>query len=186
MHHMARRKRHPGGRLRKTGERYPSGGLKQPEREPTGASPETLARRSDALCSVISAHPHMLALKLAKDPDAEWYIGRLFLCEVLTRRQRDAGDRYRKAIATYRQALCTAFGGPVDPRAMDLDRVAGRLQESDARLTRRFRRARREYDQLFEALSADRDVLRTVTAALRDEDVRLDWLRRGLDVLDGV
>lgn len=178
---MARKNR--GGRPRDIdAKRRPDG---KPAWEPTPAGPteEMKRRRADLLCPLVCANPAHFVRELVLDPEAGWHIGRLFLVGLLTVRQKDAALRYRKAVAAYEAVL----GAPKRPCGLDIDRVSGQSTEGDKAYTRRFRRAKRAYEALHDALSAHgHSVVRAVTEALRENEVRLDLLRTGLDALDKV
>lgn len=165
---------------KKSAERYDSG---LPKPEMVGPTAETLARRSERLCHLIARNPQKFAAPLVIDPDAGWHIGRLYLVGLLTVRQKDAADRYRKAIAAYEAVL----DAPAKPRALDMNRVVGQVPEDEDVQTRRFKRAKRTYDRMHDALSAHGyDMVRCVTEALREQEVSLDMLRLGLNSLDAV
>ena len=166
------------GRPRQEGERYPSGKLK-----PVGASPETLARRTELIAVLVSRYPDKFAAPLAKDGDASWHIGRLFMVGAITEAQRDAADRYRRAIRAYQSVL----GAPRTPHALDMDRLSGIVPEADDAHTRRFKRAKRAYDRYHQALAQHGySMIRAMTRALADEDIDINILRLGLDALADV
>lgn len=173
-----------GGRPRNVDvKRTPSGRASNAAPEPAGPTAEMKRQRSDLLCALICENPAYFAKELVLDQDAGWHVGRLYLVGLLTRRQKDAALRYRKAVAAYQAVL----GIPKHPCAMDMNGVKGQSVESDKAHTRRFRRAKRVYETLHDALSAHgHDVVRAVTEALRENRTRLDLLKIGLDALDKV
>lgn len=177
---LAMAKRTRRGRAAKDGERYACGKLRP---EVVKATPETLKRRAELLAVQIRQHPEKWARELAGEGDAGWYIGRLYLLDVLTQRQRDAADRLKRAARAYEAVL----GAPKLPHALDMDRIAGSATESDEGYTRRFKRAKAAYDRMYAAM-ADRghDVVRAVSRALNDEEVNIDLLRLGLNAVDDV
>lgn len=177
MYAMAKRK----GRYRRLDvPRQPDG---RPRPEAVGPAQETIERRIDMLSELVALHPRHFAAKHVMDGDASWYIGRLHICGQLTNRQRDAAESFRRVVRAYQSVL----GGPKQPHALDIDHVAGRTVEDEARHTKRFQRAKQAYERHHDALSAcGRDVVRAVSGALRDEHVDLTLLRRGLDALGEV
>lgn len=167
------------GRPRKHGvARQPDGRIRP---QKMAATDETLERRADALAPLIARHPYLLAKEKAKDPDAEWYIGRLRLVGLITVPQRDAARGYQEVAMKYAALL----KGPKPAGALDMTHLGGSHDgEETERGTKEFRRAKRVYERHWNAVAAHgAEVLRAVAKALREEDCNLDLLRTGLDAL---
>lgn len=145
-----------------------------------GPPPHVLAQRYILMKGAVQAYPGAFAGPLAMDPDAAWLIGRLYLVRQLSREQRDAGEKLARAARAYERVLLA----PRRPDSTHLLEPSGVSTESDQAHMKRFRRAKRNYDRLYEALAdAGREALRAVSKALADEQPNLEHLRKGLNAL---
>lgn len=174
---MARKR---GGRPRKQNvDRQPDG---RPKPEKDDPPDEVYAQRCQSLARVIALHPEPTARKLVRDPDAEWYIGRLRLAGVITAAERDAAHGWKQAAEEYARLLMV----PKQPVALDMSRrehSPAPAFEDEATIAR-FKRVKRRYERYWDAV-ADQGiaVLRATTAALNGEEQDIELLRRGLQAL---
>ncbi len=168
------------GRPRKRGVKRQPDDRPVPERvSPTS---ETVARRADAMAAVICIHPQMLAIKLSKSQDAGWYIGRLYLVEALTRKQRDAGDRWRRYARRYELML----KGPKPAGAVAMQESDGEFDSLSETKEQKddYKKAKAAYERCWNAVAEHgHDVLNATTKALRGEEVPITMLREGLDAI---
>jgi len=181
-----RRRRRKAGRPRNIeAKRHPNNSVVRSER--LEATKECHDKRVAALRKLAAKPIDFDDLKaMAKEGDAGWYIGRLRLVGKITQQQRDAAERYKSAIDAYKSAL-RVFDPPAEPKAMDIGKISGRINESDEDHQRRFERAKADYERLYHALADHgHNMVRTVTRALNDEEVDIETLRTGLEILSGV
>ena len=138
-------------------------------------------RRMESMCATVAAHPEKFAARLARDPDASWYIGRLFLVGALTAQQRDAAAAWLEVTREYEAMLCA----PRKPVALDMNRPPGGDPGFESEETaRRYMRLKAAYLRRWNAVAQEgHDTLRAVTDAMRDREARLDLLRAGLNAL---
>lgn len=169
-----------GGRPRKIGaERQPDGRPKPEKIEPTA---EMIDQRTQELARVIRLYPVNIAKSMARDPDAEWYIGRLRLAGVISVAERDSAHDWRQIADEYARLLMV----PKQPHALDMNRrdhtppptIEGEKSEAH------FKRVKYKYERYWDAVaSCGPNVLRATTAALRGEEVSLQLLRKGLQAM---
>jgi hypothetical protein len=152
------------------GERHANGRLVWQEPVYGGPTPETIAQRA-----------RLVGIENARDPDAEWLIGRLRITGHITHAECEAGRRYRDDVRRLARLMSLAFDGPRHYRAFDpRPERNGKPEVDDADL----RRARDRYDGAFEALTLRGwAARRAVAGAIRDEQVPLGPLRDGLHAL---
>lgn len=165
-----RKKARARGRPTLPGQRHPNGRLVWRPPEPAGPTPEILARRAE-----------LVGQDHAKDPDAEWLIGRMRLNGQITASECEAGRRYRDTARRLERMMAAAFDGPRHYKAFDpRPGKQGRPEVDDDDL----RRTREQHDAAFEALTlAGWHARRAVANAVRDEPVALEALKVGLEAL---
>ena len=178
-----KRRRRLAGRHRKLGvDRKPSGQIRR--QRDAGPTPEALSQRARLLKGAQGVDRQDLM-----GPDAGWPIGRLYLAGLLTDGEgeaeceqavarRDAAYAFWKTGRVYASLLLA----PRQPSAIEPGRPAvGRTNDDNQD---QFVLIKATYDASVEALAeAGHDVLFAVSRAVNDQQVPIEILTRGLDVL---
>jgi hypothetical protein len=161
---MAAPRRRRAGRRRKDGRRHPGG---QIVREKVGATDQLLARRAE-----------LVGEKHARDQNAAWLPGQLFLRGVLTAEQAEAARRWHGWAVAYKKLL--EGHRPVKALSLDMPRGGAPVDDPAA-----YARAKQRYDLCFEAISSrGRHVLRVaVDCVFHDRAGDVALIREGLEAL---
>ena len=182
MSRSKKRRRRLAGRHRKVGaERKPSGQIRR--QRDAGPTPETLRQRALQLGGARVDRQDLMG------PDAGWPIGRLYLAGLLADgttepdlelavARRDAAHGFWKTGRVYASLLLA----PKQPSAVEPGRPAvGRTNDDNQD---QFVLIKATYDASVEALAeAGHEVLFAVSRAVNDQQVPIELLKRGLDVL---
>ena len=147
--------------------------------EPTA---ELIDHRAVNLARVIGLYPQPIAATLARDPDAAWYIGRLYLAKVITMAERDAAEAWKRTADDYGRLLML----PKRPGAVDMSRrePAPPTNFENDKDVERFRRLKHKYERYWDAVAIHGVVvLRATTGALVDFETPMLHLQPGLRAL---
>ncbi len=159
---------------------------RQPNGQPSRARNVMAAQTDDVKSVVLDYRRRQFGLSKdqAGDPHAEWQLGRLFLNGIITEKQHEAGERFRRIAVSHRRAI-TNLSDPI--RSPPLERLGGGEQEE--RLSAEIiTRIRKEFDKIDAALrdageAARMTVERVCLADLPLHDRQAGLLKRGLDAL---
>ena len=169
----------------KTRKRLPK---KQKSKEPKEGSQKRPVReyeiqhREAELLDLIQSYPTQVIRGLAKQPEAEWMFGRLFLVGVISHLQYEAAkhlDRvtreYERMLRRYGNVHASGFTKSDTPSREDLSQSA----------EKRFAKAKRQYDGVYGILNQCEDNVKDaiITTLRKEEKTDIEAVQQGLTVL---
>ena len=141
-----------------------------------------LQQREVALLNLLRSYPNLVLHGLAKQPEAGWHFGRLYLVGVITQEQYDAAVYLDKVTRKY-ESLLRRYGHVGASSFEKVDNLS--LEDLSLSAQKTFLRAKRKYEKAYDTLTqCGGNVKASIEAALRlDENADLTAIQRGLTVL---